>query len=138
MSAYITASDGRPVFLEDNALAELLQEGVIFPSEVEVTENGKTFYAIYMVVYANDVFGYACADAEVLPFEEIKNLYDLWKTQKHGAIKWLCMITGLKPIPHREADIKKDGEWDEIYENLKDWGKGQSWLETLKKKLKLA
>ena len=120
IQASVKTKSGREVFLEDNALAEMLVQGVIFPVEIETTENGETFSAIKLVVMANDVFGYACADYETLPYDSIKELYDLWKGSSYGAIRWLCLRTGLKPIQPIIDSMKMCGEWDNTLDNLRE------------------
>lgn len=70
-------------------------------------------------VLANDVFMWACADAEPLTMDQIPILYMMVKLDpKWGSIKWCCLQRNMQPQAPMLRDIKKDGSWDEEFELL--------------------
>ena len=114
--------DGKEYCDEELALSILLREGVLFCNERKVVFEGEpeeTTTVLY--VNANDVFAWACADAEPLPNDEIGNLYKLHKAKEGwGVTKWLCKQRNQKPQKPIEKDMKKAGAWDEIMKALPD------------------
>ena len=68
---------------------------------------------ICVFVVCNDMFAWGCADGEDLPFDEIENLYRMWrKDPQWGPAIW-CMIKR-KEMPQKplEKMIRKAGIWD--------------------------
>ena len=52
----------------------------------------------YVVV--NDMFGYATADAEGVPFDEIPVVYAAWKMENwKGIVRWVAKRRGVLPLP---------------------------------------
>jgi hypothetical protein len=111
-------------FDEDLALAELLKAGVLFSNSRNYSRehDGKSEgHTIVLFVLCNDVFAWACADAEDLPLNEVENLYKLWKAEGHnGATKWCCFRWNEKPQKPVADLMKQDGVWDEKMEALPD------------------
>ena len=57
----------------------------------------------------NDVFGYACADAEEIKIDEIVSIYAFWKDfEWEGVVWWVWKKRGKEPIsPIRDAILEK-------------------------------
>lgn len=107
--------DNDPDFCEGLAIAELLQEDVVF---VQGTPSWcKGLCTIF--VNCNDLFAWACADCEELPVEEIANLYRMVKADPAwGDSKWCCIRRNMQPQAPIVQDMKRDGAWDEVMESL--------------------
>ena len=109
------------IFEETKALARLLAEGVIFLNshwwEKEWPERARNTTAL--CVNCNDIFAWACADAEQLDYDGIQGLYDLWFADRSwGAAKWCAMKRNQKPQPPVIAAMRKAGVWDDTMEKL--------------------
>ena len=118
-------------FDEDEAILQLLAEGILFSNyrthssdDKKLTNDGKT---IVLFLNCNDVFAWACADAEdVSSIEELKSLYDY--CEKYGAWEgstiWVCMKRKQKPQSPVEKMLKDNNTWpielDTIEENKYD------------------
>lgn|ERR1035437_6318202 len=117
-------------FDEEEALADLLKDNIIFPNEREYSSKifdreykGKT---IVLFAICNDIFGPA-ADAEDLTLEELKSLHQLWKEDKKwGSVKWICKKRNLQPWPRIKELMIKEGVWDETLESLEKNGFNKS------------
>lgn len=108
-------------FEEEMALALLLANGVVFLNslwwEKECPERIQN--AIAVAVNCNDIFAWACADAEQLPYDQIETLYRMWKAdERWGPAKWCCLKRKEKPQKPVIDAMKKDGAWDEQMEAL--------------------
>lgn len=96
---------------EGEALAELLLKEIVmvYPGLRQT---------IGVAVMCNDVFGYACADAEEVPYGDI---LDVWKAQKnnpiYGVLIWLIHRRKCKPIQPHIDSLKEAGLWTEEMEN---------------------
>lgn len=117
-----TSSDGKVEHCcdEQKAIAILLEDDVVFVS-------GQDYIAPWdpkektcgIVVNCNDVFYWACADAESLPQSEIRHLYELWlKNKKFGADKWCCLRRNMQPQVPLVKMMKEEGFWDAELEAL--------------------
>lgn len=73
--------------------AELsVDDGIFFCKD----DNGEFAVA----VICNDVFGYACADTEIVPWNEFDKMLAMHKADpKMGLIRWAVQHSGVKPIP---------------------------------------
>lgn len=112
--------EGEEHCIEEAALAELLDNDVVFCNERHYTFAGEpSGCTTILFVNANDVFAWGCADAQDLPHSEIGNLYKAHK-EKWGVTKWLCRQRQEKPQPPIVRDMKKDGAWDDEMEALPD------------------
>jgi hypothetical protein len=107
---YYTAENGKVYFFEENALAELLREGVVFPSGA--TDN------VTLCVNVNDIFAWACADAEDFPTDQIQAVYDAHKSGPWGTARWACIRRNQRPQPPVEARMKAEGAWDDVLDAL--------------------
>ena len=94
---------------EEQMLGEMLQHGhMLF-----AMETGAEGTAVTIAVNCNDLFYWACADAEDLPYEEIANLYRMWKADpKYGADRWACLRRKLAPQKPVEKRWREHGTWD--------------------------
>jgi hypothetical protein len=102
-------------FEEDDALAHLLINGVIFLNSNWWKDewSNEDRESISVNVQCNDIFMWGCSDAEGLPFDEIKNLYRMWrKDPDWGAAVW-CMVQR-KQMPQKPVEdiIRKASIWD--------------------------
>jgi len=73
------------------ALLELLEERAI---NLEYGDSGVEVY-----VNMNDTWGYACADSEEVPVDELPKVLYAWKNYEgDGLTAWAALKTGYKPI----------------------------------------
>lgn len=57
----------------------------------------------------NDTFGYACGDAEEVPWADIPAVYALWKQHGHdGLISWVWKRRGTPPLKEILATMPKE------------------------------
>lgn len=115
------------IFEKEAALAHLLINDVIFLNSFhyEKTWPEKPRALTALLVNCNDIFAWACADAQELPFEQIEPLYRMWRKDPiWGSAVW-CMIqrNEMPQAPVAKA-IKKAGIWDlaalKLGENITD------------------
>lgn len=103
------------IFESDVALAHLLLNEIVFLNSLwwEKECPKRIQDAIAVAVNCNDVFAWGCADAEPLPYDEIENVYRMWKKDPHwGPAVW-CMLRR-KEMPQKPVEevIRKAGIWD--------------------------
>ena len=68
---------------------------------------------VALCVNCNDVFAWACADAEDLEYREIESLFDDWqKDPTWGPAVWCMKKRNLMPQPPVEKAIRAAGVWD--------------------------
>ena len=104
---------------EEFALIELLKDGVLFANDIPF--DGA--YNTVLYVSCNDLFDWACAEAESFSYLDIKTLYEMHlKDKKWGSSKWCCFHRNLKPQKAVIEAMKKDGVWDETMEALQTRG----------------
>lgn len=136
-------SGDRHYFRDEQALAMLLINGVVFINSHwwkykemtnERTADGKGYKSapipdarwteeesktISVHVNCNDVFAWGCADAEELPYDEIENVYRMWRADPSwGTAKWCAIRRKQQPQKPVIDAMKKAGSWDSIMENL--------------------
>jgi hypothetical protein len=114
-------------FDEEQAILQLLTEEILFSNyrthssdDKKLTNDGKT---IVLFLNCNDVFAWACADAEdVSSIEELKSLYDY--CEKYGAWQgstiWVCMKRNQKPQRSLEKMLKDNNAWPIEVEKLQE------------------
>lgn len=109
----------------ETALAHLLLNDVLF-------SNGRDYVSsfagepqeisketVVLFVNCNDLFVWACADAEELPHDEIGPLFKMWHADKRwGADKWCCLRRNMQPQGPIVRDMKLSGSWDDVMEAL--------------------
>lgn len=109
-------------FSEETALSELLaSDATLFIGTVQ----GGPFFTgspggqMTLYVNCNDLFMWACADAEPLSPDDILPLWRAWKADpKHGTSKWACVRRGMQPQKPVVKMMKEDGAWDAAMEAL--------------------
>lgn len=70
-------------------------------------------------VNCNDVWFWACADAEPVTTTEIPDLYRMHiQNKKWGSLKWACKKRDMQPQAPIRRDMKKEGAWCELMESL--------------------
>lgn len=115
--------DGVEYCDEELALAALLRDGVLFANERDTVFGGQPAGStVVLYVNCSDTFGYACADAETLPYAEIGNLYRMHRdgggAAGFGEVRWCCLRRGERPLPEVERQMRDAGAWDEALESL--------------------
>ena len=101
---------GDDYFDADVALAVLLRDRVVFSSE-----SGN----VRLYVMCNDIFAWACADAEPLMYEDVQSLYDMHAASRNwGAVRWICIKRNEQPQFPVKRDMKKARAWDATMEAL--------------------
>lgn len=110
------------IFEEEIALAHLLINEVIFLNsfwskspkhdpESGWSEEESKYTCLY--VLCNDVFAWGCADAEDLPYDELRNLYEMWlKDPSWGPAVWCIKQRNSMPQKPVEDHINAAGIWD--------------------------
>jgi len=111
-------------FDNESALAVLLRDGILFCNSRDVYYKGeKSGTTIVLYVLMNDVFCWACADAEDLLEDEIQSLYDYHiKDRRWGSVRWCSIKRNQKPQAPIVKYMKEEGSWDEVMENLPENG----------------
>lgn len=115
--------------IEDNdeelALAVLLANQVVFLNNAKLSKPNSNVWNTVVYVNCNDVFLWACVDAESISNSdgdegsEIIELYKLWKENPmHGPTKWVCKKRNLQPQKPLKDMMIKDGYWDSELETL--------------------
>lgn len=118
---FMTFSNGKEHCDEDNALAVLLADGVLFCNERHLVWDGQATTESTTVLYVgcNDLFYWGTGDAECLPNSEIGKLYKMHKENpKWGSTKWCCLRRNLRPQAPVVKAMKKAGYWDAEMETL--------------------
>lgn len=111
---------------EGKALACLLADDILFLNNLEAgVYKGKKYFTTCLYVNLNDVFAWACADAECVSSNDGENpsevieLYKYWKENKNwGAVKWAAIKRKVQPQRPVIEIMKKSGYWDEVLESL--------------------
>jgi len=67
---------------------------------------------IIFEVNCNDLWSWASADSEEIPYGEIDSCYRL------GPITWACLRRNCRPFDAREEQMKEEGEWNETLDAL--------------------
>ena len=113
-------------YLEDyfdveEALVEMLRKSLVFA-------NGRKYWCdwegalkpetICLFLNCNDVFAWGCADAEEIAYNEVQELYTMWKNDKYGDMKWVCKKRNLRPQQAWMKRLKEEGAWDAFFESL--------------------
>lgn len=93
------------------ALGHLLLNGDVFA-------NSRKDGTIILYVGCNDIFAWACADAEDLPYSEVPALYRMAAISNWGSSKWCCIRRNEKPQAPVVEFMKKAEVWDAVMEAL--------------------
>jgi len=110
-------------FDESIAVSEMLGDNTLFvcsPGTAFLTsDEAESRGTIEIRVLCNDLFYWACADCEELPFNQIQPLYEEWiKDKRWGSSIWCCRRRNLRPQVPIVEDMKKAGVWTEELEKL--------------------
>lgn len=118
--------EGKEEIIHEDALAILLDAGVLFSNSRKYVESFKdeplkisNQETIVLFVACNDVFAWGCADDEELAFHEVDSLFREWhKDNKYGPIKWVCKKRNLQPQSPLVTQMKDYNVWDAEMEAL--------------------
>lgn len=113
-------------FDEELAVAHMLISGQLYLNSRRYLEHDwgsnstpSQSYTSVVFVSCNDVFAWACADGEPLPYTEIKDLFMLWHEDKTwGAVKWVCIKRNMQPQKPVANAMKKESKWCSVMESL--------------------
>jgi len=97
------------------ALAVLLAHEVVFVNNNwwRKSWSEEDQKSIAVCVNCNDVFAWACSDAERLPYDEIESLYIHWELDPEwGPAIWCMKRRNQMPQKPVEDIIRKIGKWD--------------------------
>ena len=98
--------DGKTHFMEDRAVAHLLNECVLFVSDSDTL-------SLELTVNTNDIFVQG-ADSMNITLDEVESLWKLFYTNEGwGPVKWACLKSGWKPLLTIRLAMKRAGLWDE-------------------------
>jgi hypothetical protein len=132
--------DGKEYCNDELALSILLKNDVLFCNQRYYSQksDGKSEGStIVLFVICNDIFAWACADAEDLPCSEIPKLYRMWEKDKiYGPSKWCCVRRNEKPQKPVIECMKKEGVWDDTMEKLPDNSYDLQWKKLYESKEK--
>lgn len=105
---------------EESMIAELLEDDVLFCNERDYLWDGeKGGSTVVLYVNCNDLFCWGAADAEDLPLDEVKNLYDMWEKDKvWGSDKWCCARRNQQPQDPVIEKMKEQGVWEPWMDEL--------------------
>jgi hypothetical protein len=122
--------DGKEYFDAEQILSILLKEEVLFCAfsrdfSYDSLKIGEVYksggHSVVLSVLCSDIFAYACADAEDLPYDEIPKLYkEHLRNKKWGSTVWCCIRRNQKPLNKRIEQMKADGAWREELDKLPD------------------
>lgn len=110
-------------FEENNALACLLLDSVVFCNERKYVEHDGTSEQSTTVIFmlCNDVFAWGCADGENLLNSDIEPLFKMWHADKrYGYVRWVCIKRNEKPQAPFVKAMKAAEVWDDVMEALPD------------------
>lgn len=128
--------DGIEEFDAELCVAKMLLGGVLFVnSRKYMCDYRKSLQKETLVLFlnCNDTFAWGGTDAEEVSYEDIKDLYKMWKASPvHGTTKWVCVRRNEKPQKPLQELLKKAGEWDDIFEKLPE-NRSDTFIENTKK-----
>jgi len=103
-------------------LAKLLIDEVVFCNDSSLKDYDNSNICeetIAIFVGCNDIWGWACADAETISTKELPELYKFYMADKKwGSLKWACKKRNLQPQAPIIKDMKKEDVWCDIMESL--------------------
>ena len=115
-------TDGRILdYDEEGMISYLLDEDVLFcNSRKYIDLDGKeTPSTIVLFVNCSDIWSWACSDAEEIDTEELPELCERYMIDKKwGIVKWACQKRNMRPQKPIRDDMKKEGVWCKMMENL--------------------
>lgn len=97
-------------------LCELIQKGILDPEEAYDDNENKS---IAVTVNCSDWIYFACGDSQIVGYDELEDLYEMsQKDKKYGSLKWVCKKRQMRPEPHEEHRLKREGLWEEWLDSL--------------------
>lgn len=108
---------------ETAMLSELLAKDVLFANSHNYSHEvfGKTYtgHSICLFVNCNDVFAWACSDAEDISLKELPELFKWYeKNPVHGSTVWVCLKRKQKPQFPVQKLLKENNLWNDELEAL--------------------
>ena len=111
---------------EARMAAELLLNEVLFPNSRKIVWEGWNGgeqsiepETLVLFVNCNDVFAWACADAESVTMPELPALYELWRADHTwGPTQWCIEKRKQRPQKPVEREMRAVGAWREAYDAL--------------------
>lgn len=103
--------EGEQRLIPEAAICELLERDVLFVFE---GDNGE----IQLAVNCNDLFYWATADAEDLPYSEIGTLLAMVRESANGADRWCCRRRKMRPQTPIEKRWREEGLWTDELESF--------------------
>ena len=113
--------DGVENYDEEGMVLYLLQKGRLLCNGRKYLDEKGVVYpeTIVLFLICNDTFGWACADAEEIAYNELPELYKAVKAdERYGDTKWVCKKRNLQPQQPLIEIMKEAGVWDEAMEAL--------------------
>jgi hypothetical protein len=102
-------------FCHGEALSILLKEEIVWINNKTINDK----IIPWLLVNTNDVFMWACGDAEDLEYDQIEPLIKLvLDNLKWGSTKWACIVNNMQPQGPIVRDMKIDKYWDDELETL--------------------
>ena len=118
---WIKMDDGRVFPDEEEMLATLLKENLLLVGcgKYVGDKNEIQKKTILLMVICSDVFAWGCCDCEEITTEELPELFKLYEQMGHrGITQWVCVKRNEQPQASVVAMIKRDNEWNEVFEGL--------------------
>lgn len=118
---WIKMDDGRVFPDEEEMLATLLKDGILFASSRKYLDERNTVQKETIVLFVNcsDTFAWGCADGEELPISELPEMFKLYEKNGHnGVTQWVCVKRNEQPQAPVTACLKRDNFWNEALEKL--------------------
>ncbi len=112
---------GVELFYEEGAIAELLDDDVLFANSRKYlcTDGSTRPDTMVLFVNCNDVFAWACCDAEEVAMRELRALYTAWTANRTwGPARWCCIKRNQKPQRPVEQAMREAGAWDDVMDAL--------------------
>lgn len=123
-SKYWFDIDGKKVPDHEAMVAHLLEENVLFVNGRRYVSNEKTNElskneTLVLFLNCNDVFAWACADAEDVSYDELPELFRLYEVNSYcGPTQWVCVKRNQKPQKLIIDWLKLKNGWNEVMEAL--------------------
>ena len=112
----LTGDLGEVVFIEENAVAELLYANILFVTCNNVDDDDGI---AGIAVLCNDLFWWGTADCSQIPYLQIETLWRIWKSDApHGIGKWCCLQRGMRPQWPVAKLMIAAGVWDAAMDAL--------------------
>lgn len=124
---YFRHYDGTVGFLQDMALAELVRSNFFYvqtckldmsdEDDQELLDRGNRGLCLELNI--NDLLYWGCADSLQIAAEDIRPIYEAWKSCKKYAVdRWACIRLKEQPQAPIVKRMKEAGVWDEVMEEL--------------------